>query len=299
MRKILCFLTLILSFIAVYFFREDLYTYYYNHFVPIEEKVTTMEKNNYYRNYDFSYVKNVNSFIPEEKQDILNIYYTVVNSGMDEFTFYCPTNYTNCINDVNDLAKDQTAISTINNFVHPYNSFKTLKTEVDSRGKITIKVEKIYNEEMIIILNYKVDEILKTKVDKNDDTRTKIKKIHDYIINNTVYDKERSDNQVFTYNSSTAYGVLIEGYGICGGYTDTMELFLEKLGIKSIKISNENHIWNYVYLNNQWLHMDLTWDDPILSNGKNMLDHTYFLINTKSLKELENNEHNYNADIYK
>ena len=46
---------------------------------------------------------------------------------------------------VNDLANDQNTISNINNFVHPYNSFKTLKTEVDSAGKITIEIEKVYD----------------------------------------------------------------------------------------------------------------------------------------------------------
>ena len=27
-----------------------------------------------------------------------------------------------------------------------------------------------------------------------------------------------------------------------------------------------NHAWNAVYLNNQWYHMDATWDDPTWDN---------------------------------
>ena len=44
----------------------------------------------------------------------------------------------------------------------------------------------------------------------------------------------------FTYKSNIAYGPLFENYAICSGYTDLMELFLEKLNIKdsSLKIYN-------------------------------------------------------------
>ena len=33
---------------------------------------------------------------------------------------------------------------------------------------------------MIILLNYKVDEIIKNEINEEDDIKTKIKKIHDY-----------------------------------------------------------------------------------------------------------------------
>jgi len=81
--------------------------------------------------------------------------------------------------------------------------------------------------------------------------------------------------------------------------TDTMMLFLEKMGIKSIKISTENHVWNYVNLDNKWLHLDLTWDDPISTDGKDVLDDTYFLIKDNELKEIEKLEHNYDESVYK
>ena len=285
--------------LLVYNFREEIFIFYNSYCAPIEKRVTKLEKNEYYRNYDFNYVKNTNNFIPNNKQDIKNIYYTIVNSGMTNFTFYCPNDYKECINDVNEIANDQIIISNINNFVHPYNSFKTIKTMVDSLGKIEVEIDKVYNNEMIIILNYKINEIYKDIFDINDNNETKIKKVHDYIINNTKYDKDRSDNKIINYQSDNAYGVLIENYGLCGGYTDAMMLFLEKMNIKSIKISSTNHIWNYVKLNNKWLHLDLTWDDPINSDETDILDDTYFLINDKQLKEIERIEHNYDESVYK
>lgn len=298
MRKTLSFIILIMAIAFTYIYRENIYDLYNEYIAPLGDKITTLEKNEYYRDYDFSYVKNTDNFIPNNKEDIKNIYYTIVNSGMNEFTFYCPKEYTNCINDVNDLANDQNTISDINNFVHPYNSFKTIKTEVSSTGKINLQIDKVYTNEMIIILNYKIDEIIKNNINNKDTVKEKIKKIHDYIINHTSYDKDRSDKKIINYKSDNAYGVLIEGFGLCGGYTDAMTLFLEKFSIPNIKISTENHIWNYVKVDDKWYHLDLTWDDPVTDDEKEILDHSYFLINDNELKNIEQEEHNYNHEIY-
>lgn len=297
-KRVIRLLFIIFILFFAYRYRENIYEFYDQYFVPIEKKITKLEKNDYYRNYNFTYVQNTTDFIPHSKKDIKNIYYTIVNSGMKNFTFYCPSDYTDCINDINDLANDQDTISNINNFVHPFNSFKTLKTEVTTTGKITVEIEKVYDEEMIIILNYKVDEIIKNNITNSLSTKDKIKKIHDYIINNTKYDKSRSDDKIIKYKSDNAYGVLIENQGLCGGYTDAMMLFLERFGVQNYKIATENHIWNYVKVNDEWLHLDLTWDDPVTTNGKDVLDDSYFLVTDSELKTLEKNEHNYDTSIY-
>ena len=298
MKKIVIFILFLFVVFFAYQYRDNIYEIYYSYFVPIENKVSKIEKNKYYRDYDFSYAQNTSDFIPHNKKDIFNIYYTIVNSGVNEFTFFCPKDYETCIEDVNDLANDQNTISDINNFVHPYNSFKTLRTEVDTTGKVYVKIEKVYDDEMIIILNYKVDDIIKENITNDMNTTEKIRKIHDYIINNTKYDKERSDKKITQYKSDNAYGVLVENYGLCGGYTDAMMLFLERFNLPNYKIATENHVWNYVKVDNKWLHLDLTWDDPISESDKDILDHSYFLIDNDELKKLENDEHIYNADIY-
>lgn len=38
-------------------------------------------------------------------------------------------------------------MSNINNYVHPYNSFKTIKTKVSSNNEITLEIQKKYSEE--------------------------------------------------------------------------------------------------------------------------------------------------------
>ena len=298
MKKILYFVVFILLFSLTFYYKEDILIYYNKYLSNTKQVPTSLEKNEYYRNYNFKYVTNTDNFSPNTKQDILNIYYTIINSGMENFTFYCPDTYDTCLDDVKDVAYNKTVLSNINDFVHPYNSFSQIETSFDALGEINIKIIHNYTEEMKIILDYKVDEIIKKELNEEMEIIDKIKIIHDYIINNTKYDQNRSDKNIFEYKSNNAYGVLIEGYGICSGYTDSMMLFLEKLNIKSYKVSSENHVWNKVFVNNNWYNLDLTWDDPVNSDGSDSLEHTFFLVNDDEMLKNDKTEHTYNEDVY-
>ena len=96
--------------------------------------------------------------------------------------------------------------------------------------------------------------------------------------------------------SPEEYGVLIEGYGTCNGYADAMAIFLDKLNVINYKISNEEHIWNLVYLDGKWYHLDLTWDDPI--SDINVNRDTYFLITTNTLEKINDGTHKFDKSIY-
>lgn len=298
MKKYIVLLFLVILFGFTFAFRKPLYNLYRTYFVKEEKEVTLTASNDYTRDYDFNYVKRTDDFTPSNYQDLLNIYYTVLNSGEEEFSFYCTDEYSECINDVDSLANNQKVLSTINNFVHPFNSFRHLETSYDDYGKVTLKIEHIYSNNDIKLINAKVEEIEKEIWNSSMSNEDKIKEAHNYIINNSKYDKDRSDNNIVKYKSDTAYGSLLEGYSLCGGYTDAMELFLEDMGIKSYKISSENHVWNAVYLNDAWYHLDLTWDDPITTDGSDILEYNFFLITTSELSELEGEQHNYDKNVY-
>ena len=298
MKKYIVLLILVILFGFTFAFRRPLYNLYRTYLVKEEKEVTLTASNDYTRDYDFNYVKRTDDFTPNNYQDLLNIYYTVLNSGEEEFSFYCTDEYSECINDVDSLANNQKVLSTINNFVHPFNSFRHLETSYDDYGKVTLKIEHIYSNNDIKLINAKVKEIEKEIWNSSMSNEDKIKEAHNYIINNSKYDKDRSDNNIVKYKSDTAYGSLLEGYSLCGGYTDAMELFLEDMGIKSYKISSENHVWNAVYLNNAWYHLDLTWDDPITTDGSDILEYNFFLITTSELSELEGEQHNYDKNVY-
>ena len=70
-----------------------------------------------HRLYRFKTFTETDNFEPHNMDDLKKIYYTVLNNGWDDFTFYCPDDYENCINDVKTIAntdKDQ-FITIINN----------------------------------------------------------------------------------------------------------------------------------------------------------------------------------------
>lgn len=279
-------------------YKDNILNFYYDYFVKKTKEVELGDKGKYYRDYNFSFVQNTTNFEPKNPQDILNIYYTVLNAGKTEFTFYCPKEYQNCIKDVKNLANDQVKLSHINNYVHPYNSFSNIETSTDSLGTVTISIEKSYTDTDIGIIDEAIKNIKNEVVDNKLSTKDQIKAIHNYIINNSKYDSNRTDNNIVEYKSDIAYGPLVEGYGICGGYSDAMELFLEDLGIKSFKIASDMHVWNAVELYDNWYHLDLTWDDPVTSNGVDLLEDKFFLINTPTLEKLEKTQHTFDKNVY-
>ncbi len=261
-------------------------------------EVELESKNNYYLTYTYSYIKNVDNFEPQNKTDLLNLYYTVINSGVDEFSFYCPKEYKKCLDDVVELAENQNELSDINGFVHPFNSFDTIETTYDSLRKVQLKIVKTYTDKEIEEINKKVDEIIKNVVKEEKDTKKVIQLIHDYIIEHTKYDKDRADFNKVNYASNTAYGVLFEGYGVCNGYADAMSIFLNRYNIPNYKIASANHIWNAVNLDGKWYHLDLTWDDPITKDNKDVILHDYFLITSNKLKTLDVTQHTFNMETY-
>ena len=255
-------------------------------------------KNDYFLDYKFEYIENVDKFKLENKKDLFNLYYTVINSGINNFDFYCPREYESCISDVVELANDPTDLTNVNGFVHPFNSFDTIETLYDSYGNVNLKIIRTYTDVEIEQLNKKVDEIVNNKLNGITDKREIIKVVHDYIIDNVKYDKDRTDNNIIRYASNTAYGVLYENYGICSGYADAMALFLNYYNIPNYKVVSENHVWNAVNLDGVWYHLDLTWDDPIIDTGEEVIDHTYFLIDTNQLNTLDSTQHTFDKRIF-
>ena len=278
------------------------------HFYPdevtdfISEKLNHKEyiiakANEYYLDNGYSYLSNYTDDV-SNKNELLNYIYYVINTGSDYADGECTKEYTDCTADLQNIADDEDTLTIINNFVHPYNSFKSISFTYTNKGDFSLSVEHVYSKEEIAELNYIVDNKIKDLTTSNMTNRDKIKVIHDYIINNTEYDKLKSENiKDDTYKSNTAYGVLMQGYGICSGYADTMAIFLDKFGIKNYKISNDTHIWNLVFINGVWTHLDATWDDPISEFNANR--DTYFLISYDELIKLNDDTHSFDKNIYK
>lgn len=298
MKKFISCLFIMAVLLIGYYYRNDITNYVIDNYI-YKREINVPVSNNYKRNYDFDFVKQTSNFYPNNKQELYNVFYTILNNGYDTFTFYCGEEYKSCENDVKEITNENNQVlSIINNYVHPYNSYSSININMNSLGRINVDITKLYSEEDIEILNKMVDNLYVKLINDKMTDYEKIKTVHDYIINNTVYDKTWVSTINKTHKSNIAYGPLIERIGLCGGYTDAMELFLEKMNIKSYKISSDNHIWNYVYINNKWKHLDLTWDDPVTNTGKNVLQYDYYLLDTKVLESKKDNEHTYSREYY-
>ncbi|CEP81566.1 exported protein [[Clostridium] sordellii] len=107
-------------------------------------------------------------------------------------------------------------------------------------------------------LDNKANNIIKTQISNSMNNMDKVIAIHDYLVLNTKYDL----NAEYAFDP---YGVIVKGRGVCQGYTTSMKLLLNKVGIDSVYLSSKamNHIWNIVNIDGENYQMDSTWDDPV------------------------------------
>ena len=73
-KRIIPYIILIALTVFAYYKRDTIYNIYKTFIVEMEsKKITSPTKNEYYRNYDFRFVQNVEDYSPENKQDLLNV----------------------------------------------------------------------------------------------------------------------------------------------------------------------------------------------------------------------------------
>lgn len=271
-----------------------------------------LNKNDYSKDYNYEFFSIPKDNIPLSKKDLIGIMYSAINSKEDKFTFYCPDEYTKCLKDIEIISNDELLLTHLNNFVHPYNSFTNIKTTIAESGEITLEISYLYTKEEILLLEEKVTEIINNEITNEMDEYEKLKAIHDYIANNTRYDVERNENGDSKHDSFKATGTLLEGVATCNGYADALAIFLTRLGYDNYKVAttpeeisyeSTGHVWNAVKYNGEWVHIDLTWDDPVSKDGKDYLYHKYFLVSNDEMKEADSGdvnieEHNFDKTIY-
>jgi hypothetical protein len=88
--------------------------------------------------------------------------------------------------------------------------------------------------------------------------------------------------------SFEAIGLFNNATAVCSGYARAFNGVAHELGIPSLMISSETmaHAWNMVYLDGEWLFVDVTFDDPV-PDQKASFRSTYLLLNTEDFLKLE------------
>ena len=67
-------------------------------------------------------------------------------------------------------------------------------------------------------------------------------------------------------------------------------MLLDRVGISSIMVTSYdmNHAWNLVNIDNEWYHVDTTWDDPVGYSGATR--HTYFLRGSDYMSKVDQHQ---------
>lgn len=127
--------------------------------------------------------------------------------------------------------------------------------------------------------------------------------IHDWIVANCSYDKSGLSRSFKSFRNPEKYSpydgkfLLLEHKGVCDSYSQAYWLLLQMADVPSCMVAGTargaQHAWNLVYLDDHWVHVDTTWDDPLPDQPGRVL-HEYF--------ELQDNEisatHRWARDIF-
>lgn len=231
-----------------------------------------------------------------ETVDIENVYDGVLGSlenmtNFSEYNGFIDTAYAE--EAVNRIRRNRPDLFWVNGY--------TIKSG-SSRSEITIDVLNNYTPEQLERMLSELESAAKNIISgiSNDlDDYGKIVYVHDFLINNTVYDHigaESEENGLW----GTAYGCLVDGKAVCQGYSEAFQYIMNLIGIPcgtvtglakssdpySQSVENEllPHAWNYVSINGKNYWIDVTWDDP--DDGKvagSPIMHTYCLIDDERM----------------
>lgn len=164
----------------------------------------------------------------------------------------------------------------------------------DGNKILSYNVKYLYSQEearqMKEELEAAVDEAA-SQVDRSLEDYQQALIVHDYLVQNCEYDKERLDANNVPDISHTAYGSLVNKIAVCDGYADAFAYIMEdRLGITCEVISSEAmaHAWNMIEIGGKWYHVDATWDDPTWDCIGRVM-HNYFLLSDSKISDQDHN----------
>lgn len=149
--------------------------------------------------------------------------------------------------------------------------------ELDTEAKVKEAVE-VYEKKLTEIV---------TEAKKAGGIKEQIEFVNKYIADHTEYsfgtvvkNGKNVDTPAAAY-INTAYGSIVNGQAICGGYAKGFKAVMDRLNIPCVCVqgyslssgssSFQAHMWNYVEIEGQWYAVDPTWNDTSGSLNKWLL----------------------------
>ena len=230
----------------------------------------------------------------EEQKTVYAAAYTALSNGDNEFVLK-NVNYQSILDVYGDAVRA---------FIYDYPEFFWLKGYVKANashpvgseiGDVTIHLG-FYEywteadlDEARRVFNTALDSFV-TEAMAIADEYERIKFVHDRMIETIDYDYESYECDEITDAktnafTNTAYGALIEGKALCGGYAKLFELVMHRLGYECEYVTGTAdggpHAWNFLKLGGEGYFVDVTWDDADDEDG--LLMYNYFCVNDEMI----------------
>lgn len=163
------------------------------------------------------------------------------------------------------------------------------KTFGKSDAMLELRLQYLYPPEKVSAMrsetDRKADEIVRSIIKPGMSEYEKVLAVHDHLIRNSVYDRTNADNASVPPEEHEAYGVIVNGTGVCDSYAKAVKLLLDKAGVECMFIEgtgaetpgkSADHAWNIVSIDGEYYHLDATWDDVSEERGSDATAYYYF-----------------------
>ncbi len=167
---------------------------------------------------------------------------------------------------------------------------------------LSVKNYFYYNKDQLLQIRSKSEEIIAQIISDGMSEYEKVLAVHDYVINNTIYDYQNYQLGTIPEESYTIFGTLITGEAVCQGYAETTHLLLHMAGVDNMVVTGNAksftfwlpHAWNLALIEGNYYHLDTTFDDPQLHSGRQTLRYDYL-----NLRDIDmERDHSWDRDIY-
>ncbi|MBR2590198.1 MAG: hypothetical protein IKE65_04670 [Clostridia bacterium] len=123
-------------------------------------------------------------------------------------------------------------------------------------------------------------ETIKKELPKDADDFHKAKAVYDYLIEHCAYDYDYTGNSLKEGDTTASYadGALVDELAVCSGYSRAFKWMMDRFGIPCMCISNSDHEWNLVRIEDDYYHIDVTWADTADNS-----DNKYFCVSDEEI----------------
>lgn len=170
--------------------------------------------------------------------------------------------------------------------------YRNVKIKFNFDYSVSLEKENKYNQ--------MVKNIVST-FPKNLSDDKKVELINQYIVDHAQYAYNEVNAGVNTLSNgldiNSPYAILESGKGVCGAYSALFQMMAKESGLESKVVVGTSysynnwgsHAWNIVKVNDEWYHVDTTWND-VANNG----NYGYLMIGATEIAK----NHKWDQNLY-